>query len=290
MTGVVQLSIIIVTYRSKRDIQACLASVSQAVSGLSTEVLVVDNASGDGTVELAAAMPGVRVLSLPTNSGFGAGINSGLKATTGDYVLWVNPDGRLSGGQLRDVLAWLDAHPDVGVVGGKILDPSGTIQRSARSFPSYGAALGHRYSLLTRWWPNNPWSRRYLRREASFEVPEAVDWVSGAFVLHRRSVSDALHGLDERFFMYCEDVDFCKRAWDAGIQVWFHPGIVMEHAIGGSSRQVNRRMIVERHRSIWRYYLKHFRRFWPKDLVVGAVIGARCAALWAVSWAPRTAE
>lgn len=288
MTNVVELSVIIVTYRSRKDIEACLASVLKATEGVTTEILVVDNASGDGTVELASNVPGVRVLAQARNAGFGAGINAGLSATTGRQVLWVNPDGRLSGGRLRDVLAWLDAHPEVGIVGGKILDPSGAVQRSARSFPSYGAALGHRYSILTRWWPNNPWSRRYLRREATFDVPEPVDWVSGAFVLHRREVSEALRGLDERFFMYCEDVDFCKRAWTAGIQVWFHPGMVMEHAIGGSSRQVNRRMIVERHRSIWRYYLKHFRRFWPKDLVVGGVIAARCAALWLVSWAPRT--
>lgn len=288
MTTGVELSVIIVTYRSRRDIEACLESVRTAVEGLSAEILVVDNASGDGTVEAASAVPGVRVLALKENLGFGAGINAGLRATTGRFVMWVNPDGRLLAGRVREVLDWCEGRPEVGIIGGKVLDPSGAVQRSARAFPSYGAALGHRYSLLTRWWPNNPWSRRYLRREASFEAPEAVDWVSGAFVLHRRDVSDALNGLDERFFMYCEDVDFCKRAWDRGIQVWFHPGIVMEHAIGGSSRQVNRRMIVERHRSIWRYYLKHFRRFWPKDLVVGMVIAARCGGLWVMSWVPRS--
>src|SRR5690606_11460306 len=98
-------------------------------------------------------------------------------------------------------------------------------------------------------------------------------------------VSDALGGLDDRFFMYVEDVDFCKRTWLAGWKVYFHPGMELEHAIGGSSRQVNRPMIVARHRSMWRYYLKHFRRFWPKDVVVWAGIWGRCWWLWlAAGW------
>lgn len=278
------LSVLVVTYKSRKDIEACLQSVTAALDGLASEVVVVDNASGDGTAELAARHPGVRVLALTDNVGFGAGINCGLQATKGRYVLWVNPDGRLIGGSLRQVIAWMDTHPDVGIVGGKILDPDGTVQRSARAFPSYGAALGHRYSLLTKWFPSNPWSRRYLRGEATFGEAEPVDWVSGAFVLHRRAVSDALHGLDEQFFMYVEDVDFCRRAWDAGWKVYFHPGVVMEHEVGGSSRQVNRPMILARHRSMWRYYKKHFRRFWPKDALVWSVIWGRAATLWVSAW------
>lgn len=282
------LSIIIVTYRSREDIGACLVSALEAIRGLAAEIVVVDNASGDGTPAAARAHAGVRVLELPENVGFAAGINRGLAESSGRYVLWMNPDARLVGGSLGDVIAWMDARPDVGVVGGKILDPDGTVQRSARAFPSYGAALGHRYSLLTRWFPRNPFSRQYLRDDASYDIAEPVDWVSGAFLLHRRAVSDALHGLDEQFFMYVEDVDFCLRARHGGWHVFFHPGMVLEHAIGGSSRQVNRRMIVARHRSIWRYYLKHFRRFWPKDAVVGAGIWVRCGGLLAASWWPRS--
>lgn len=277
------LSIIIVTYRSRDDIGGCLASLRDATRDVRAEILVVDNASGDGTAEAARAHDGVRVIELPANVGFGAGINRGLAASSGRYVLWVNPDARLVDGNLAAVVAWMDAHPRAGVAGGKILDPDGSVQRSARTFPSYGAALGHRYSVLTRWFPRNPFSRRYLREGASPDTIATVDWVSGAFLLHRREVSNALQGLDEQFFMYCEDVDFCLRASQAGWQAYFHPGMVLEHAIGGSSRQASRRMIVERHRSIWRYYRKHFRRFWPKDLVVGAGIWGRCGGLLAAS-------
>jgi N-acetylglucosaminyl-diphospho-decaprenol L-rhamnosyltransferase len=239
-------------------------------------------------VEVARAHAGVQVVALPENVGFGAGINRGLAAASGRHVLWVNPDARFAGGSLAAVIAWMDAHPKAGVIGGKILDPDGSIQRSARAFPSYGAALGHRYSLLTRWFPGNPFSRRYLREGASPDAIAPVDWVSGAFLLHRREVSEALRGLDEQFFMYCEDVDFCLRAAQAGWAVYFHPGMVLEHAIGGSSRQASRRMIVERHRSIWRYYRKHFRRFWLKDAVVCAGVWGRCGGLLVASmWARR---
>jgi GT2 family glycosyltransferase len=277
------LSIIIVTYRSRSDIDACLVSMREATRDLRAEILVVDNASGDGTAEAARAHAGVRVIELPQNVGFGAAINRGLAASSGRSILWVNPDARLVGGSLAEVLRWMDAHADAGVIGGKILDPDGTLQRSARAFPSYGAALGHRYSLLTRMFPRNPFSRRYLRKDARHDAVAPVDWVSGAFLLHRRAVSDALGGLDEQFFMYCEDVDFCRRASQGGWTVYFHPEMVLEHAIGGSSRSANRRMIVERHRSIWRYYRKHFRHFLPKDALVAAGVWGRCAALLAAS-------
>ncbi|GMV20225.1 MAG: putative dTDP-rhamnosyltransferase [Acidimicrobiia bacterium] len=280
MAGRPDLSVIIVTFRSRRDIDACLDSVRDALVDVASEIVVVDNASGDGTAEQARTHAGVTVIALDRNTGFGAGINAGLAATSGRYVLWVNPDGRMLGGRVADVLSWMDAHPDAGIIGGKVLDPGGTVQLSARSFPSYDAALGHRYSPLTRWFPNNPWSRRYLRTERAVDAVTRVDWVSGAFLLHRREVSDRLDGLDERFFMYVEDVDFCRRATDAGWTVWYHPGMVMEHAIGGSSRQVNRPMIIERHRSMWRYYQKHFHRFWLKDAVTWLGIWGRCGWLW----------
>jgi GT2 family glycosyltransferase len=279
----VDLSIIIVTYRSREDIGACINSLQDATRDVRAEIIVVDNASGDGTVEAARAHEGVRVVALPENVGFGAGINRGLAEARGRYGLWVNPDARLVDGSLAAVIEWMDAHPQAGVVGGKILDPDGSIQRSARAFPSYGAALGHRYSLLTRWFPGNPFSRRYLREGANPDTIAPVDWVSGAFLMHRREVSDRLCGLDEQFFMYCEDVDFCLRASQAGWTVYFHPGMVLEHAIGGSSRQASRRMIVERHRSIWRYYRKHFRRFWLKDAAVWAGVWGRCSGLLAAS-------
>lgn len=274
------LSVLIVTYRSRGHIADCLASLPPALAGLESEVLVVDNASQDGTIELVGErFPSVRVRALDANVGFAGAINAGLADTTGRYVLWLNPDSRFVSGQVADVLRWMDAHPGVGIVGGRALDPSGTVQRSARSFPSYGAVLGARYSLLTKLLPNNPFSRRFLRTDSTYADIEPVDWVSGAFLLHTRELASRLGGPDAGFFMYFEDVDFCYRAWQAGREVYFHPGMTIEHQIGGSSRAQRARLLVIRHHSLWRWYSKHFPRFWLKDAAVWAGIWIRCAAL-----------
>lgn len=274
------LSVIVVTYNSRAFISECLASLRLALGGVSAEVVVVDNCSSDGTAaSVRADHPWVTVVEADGNRGFAHGINIGLARTTGRYVLWLNPDSRVrpeSAAGLVEWLRWMDATPDVGISGGKVLDPDGTLQRSVRSFPSYGSVMGARYSLLTRLWPGNPFSKKYLRADLTYDAPAPVDWISGACLLHRRTVSDALRGPDEGFFMYFEDVDFCYRAWQAGWQVYFHPAFVVEHHIGGSSEHMPVRMLRERHRSMWRWYTKHFHRFWLKDAVVRAGIWARC--------------
>lgn len=280
------LSIVIVTYNSRAFIDACLTSAREVVTALGAdagEVCVVDNASPDGTAErVRTAHPWVRLIESGRNGGFAHGVNLGLRHTTGRFVLWLNPDSRFlpdAGAGLRDVMTWIDAHPRVGIVGGRLLDPDGSVQRSARTFPAYGAVLGARYSLLTRLWPNNPFSKKFLRSDLSYADEAAVDWVSGACLLHRRAVSDELQGLDEGFFMYFEDVDFCYRATQQGWTVHFHPGFSVEHHIGGSSEFAPVRMLVARHRSMWRWYTKHFRRFWLKDIVIYLGIWTRCGWL-----------
>jgi N-acetylglucosaminyl-diphospho-decaprenol L-rhamnosyltransferase len=289
------LSIVIVTYNSDRFIDVCLHSIRHAMDAgdgfgaTSVDVCVVDNRSTDGTVgTVRAEHPWVRVIESERNGGFAHGVNLGLRHTSGDCVLWLNPDSRVlpgAGQGVRSVLAWLREHPKAGVLGGRILDPDGSVQRSVRTFPSYGSVLGARYSLLTRLWPDNPFSQEFLRTDLSYDQVATVDWVSGACLLHRRAVSDQLHGLDEGYFMYFEDVDFCYRATQAGWTVHFHPGFSVEHHIGGSSEQAPIRMLVARHRSMWRWYTKTFRRFWLKDAFVYAGIWARCgwlvlARLW----------
>jgi hypothetical protein len=282
------VSIIIVTFNSKRHIVRCLASVREAVRGLSAEICVVDNHSSDGTsAEVRARCPEARVIDADDNRGFAHGVNLGLRHTTGRYVLWLNPDSRAVGGNLADVMTWMDAHPDVAICGGRLLDPDGALQRSARTFPSYGAVLGARQSLLTKWFPGNPFSRRYLRADLTYAEIARVDWVSGACLLHRRSVSDALGGLDDGFFMYFEDVDFCYRATRAGSTVYFHPGFTVEHDIGGSSEPVRFRMLVIRHQSLWRWYTTHFKRNAVKDAAVWCGVWIRCVVFMLAALRPR---
>lgn len=283
------LSVIVVTYNSREFISACLDSLESCLTGLTAEVCVVDNQSSDGTAaHVRAAHRSVRVVDSDANLGFAHGIKIGLARTSGRYVLWLNPDSRVrpeSAPGLVEWLRWMDEHQEVGVCGGKVLDPGGTLQRSVRSFPSYGAVFGARYSIFTKMWPENPFSSKYLRSDLLYDAPAQVDWISGACLLHRREVSDALEGPDDGFFMYFEDVDFCYRAWKSGWQVFFHPAFVVEHHIGGSSDHMPVRMLKERHRSMWRWYTKHFQRFWLKDIVIWAGIWTRCGWLMlAGSW------
>lgn len=274
------LSVLIVTHNSRDHVVRCLTSLSPVLERLASEVVVVDNGSSDRTVQLVQqAFPSVRVVALGENRGFAAGINRGLAVTSGKYVMWLNPDAAYLGGRLEDVLEWMAAHPRVGIVGGRVVDPDGSVQRSARTFPSYGAVLGARHALLTKLWPGNRFSRDFLRSNASDAAIEPVDWISGAFVIHTREIAERLGGLDEGFFMYFEDVDFCYRAWRAGSRVYVHPGATVEHDVAGGSSRAPIARLVARHRSLWRWYAKHFRRFWIKDALVWTGIWIRCGAL-----------
>jgi GT2 family glycosyltransferase len=252
------LSIVIVTYNSAPHVEACLSSLEPAMAGLAAEVILVDNASSDGTADLVRRrFPHVRVMAETVNHGFAGGVNAGLAIATGRYVAWINPDSQVVDGRFADVVAWLDAHPGVGIAGLRLVDTEGNTEPSDRGFPGFHSALGHRYSPLTRLWPGNPFSRRYLRTDTERDGVAAADWVSGAALVHRRSLAMDLGGLDEGFFMYCEDVDFCYRASKQGSGVRYLPFVTLRHEIGGSSRAVKPAMIRARHESLWRYYRKH---------------------------------
>lgn len=277
-----ELSIIIVNYNAAPFLSRCVESIEAFIAGAPHEVCLVDNASTDGSLTLVRnRFPRVRLIANDRNLGFAAAINQGLRATHGRYVLWLNPDSELLDGGLPELVRYLDRNTAVGIVGPQILDWDGAVQLSCRSFPSYGTALFHRHSLLTRWFPANRYSRRYLHTGWDHGQVREVDWVSGACLLHRRQLVREIGPADERFFMYCEDVDFCLRARRRNWAVHYHPGARVRHCIGGSSRLAATRTSIERHRSMWRYYAKHFGRSPVKDAVVGAAIWGRCG--WALA-------
>src|SRR6266446_3817932 len=239
------LSVIIVSFNSAGFIERCLASVDTCLRGVMHEICVVDNASSDQSLELARrAAPEAKMIVSRENLGFAAGVNRGIAATTGRYVLWLNPDAELLDGGAGELIEYCDRHPGVGILGPQLVDPSGRVQLSCRSFPSYRTALFHRYSLLTRTFPNNPGSRDYLMSDWDHRTVREVDW--------------------------------CLRARQAGRSVRYHPGMRVLHHIGGSGGPAMPRMVVARHRSVWRYYAKHFRRHPLKDAVVAAAVWARC--------------
>lgn len=271
------VSVVIVTYNSKRHIGPCLTSLREHVTGVPFEAIVVDNASTDGTAEFVRREhPWARVIARGANDGLSAGVNDGVAASQGRHVLALNPDTRIDHDAIAPLAAFLDAHPDAGVVAPRLLDADGTLQLSCRAFPGYRTALFGRYALLTKLLPGNRYSRDYLMTDFDHGSERDVDWVSGAAMMFRRAVFDRLGGWDAGFFLFNEDVDFCRRVHDAGLRVVYEPAVSVYHEIGVSKR-APARIVIERHKSMWRYYRKHLRRNAALGVVTAGGIGARCA-------------
>jgi N-acetylglucosaminyl-diphospho-decaprenol L-rhamnosyltransferase len=273
------ISIVIVNYNAAAFLKRAIDSIEHHLKNIPHEICIVDNASTDESSELWPKFPNVRVICNEKNLGFATAVNQGLKVSSGSFILWLNPDTQLLDDGLEEILRYMKDHPEVGIIGPRILNDDGSIQLSCRSFPSYQAGLFNRYSLLTRWFPNNSFSRKYLKSDWDHNAITDVDWVSGACLLQRRELLERPGLLDENFFMYCEDVDYCLRAKQQGWKVQFHPGASVMHQIAASSKQLPNKTILERHKSIWHYYRKHFKRNIAKDLAIGAGIASRCAIL-----------
>jgi GT2 family glycosyltransferase len=221
---------VVVSYNSRDRLEACVEGLAGRAG---IEVVVVDNASPDGSLEAVADLP-VTGLQLDRNGGFAHGCNAGWRAGSGDYVLFLNPDATIPETDLRRLAAVLDADPRVAAIGPRILHSTGELDFSQRRFPrlrsTYAQAL-----FLHRLFPRALWADETVRREEDYERPGPAEWVSGACVLVRRSALEELGGMDEGFFLYCEDTDLCKRLWDAGHEVRFEPGATAVHEGGASA-------------------------------------------------------
>ncbi len=279
----VDVSVVIVGYNSRDDLPVALDSLREHTAGVSYDVTVVDNASRDGTAQLIEReYPWVRLIARGANIGLSGAGNEGAAASGGEFIVALNPDVRFDHDVLGPLAAYLRAHPDAGVVAPKLLNPDGTLQLSCRAFPGYSTALFNRYSLLTRLLPGNRFSRRYLMAGFDHASRRDVDWVSGAAMMFPRALFERLGGWDAGVFMFNEDVDFCRRVHDAGFRVVYMPEVWLYHEIGVSKR-APARMIIARHRSMWRYYRKHLSRNLALDGVTATGIAARCALLLASS-------
>ncbi len=274
------LAVVVVTYNSVADIPACVSSVLEQVEV--DELVVVDNASRDGTagwlLERSAGEDRLKVLLNDRNRGFSAACNRGAGMVRAGVLLFLNPDSVLLPKSANCLLDAFENDPKTGIFGLKVFDWDGvTVQLSCRAFPSHGTVFFHRYSLLTRLFPGNPWSRRYLSTAFTHKTAERFDWVSGCAMGVRRNVFQELGGFDEDYFLFSEDVDLCKRAWQHGFEVRYLPSARVRHRIGGSSLSAPAKVIIERHRSMWLYYRKHLRGSLFLDAGTWLGIYARCA-------------
>ncbi len=276
----VDVTVSIVNWNTRDELRECLESVL-GQERVSLEVIVVDNASSDGSAEMVRREFAGRVTLIANaeNRGFGAAHNQAIAASHGRYVLLLNPDCRILGTDvLARMTAYMDGHTDIGILGPKVLYPNGGIQFSARRFPTMLAA-SFRHTPLGRLFPKNRFVRRYLMTDFDHSHTADVDWLSGAALMIRRETFEQIGLLDERFFIYVEDMDWCRRAHDAGWRVVYHPEVAVSHRIGAASDQKVEPMIHEHRKSMFRYFLKYNAKS-PKVLLTPLV----ALGLWLMAY------
>jgi len=244
-----QVAAVIVNYNAGESLTGCIASI--AADGVE-EIVVVDNASVDGSAERAAdSFPDVLVVRPGRNLGYGAGANRGAAETSAPYILVCNPDLVVVPGAVRCLVEVLEKNGDVGLAGPMMRELSGVVYPSGREFPSLTDAVGHAFLGLV--WGGNPWTRRYRHLGSEQHRARDADWVSGAFFVVRRLAFESVGGFDERYFMYLEDVDLCWRLHRAGWRVRYEPDAEVVHEQGRSASRHPYSMLLAHHVSMWRF-------------------------------------
>jgi N-acetylglucosaminyl-diphospho-decaprenol L-rhamnosyltransferase len=223
------VDVVVVSYNSRNELRECV----EPLVGLDgVQVIVVDNASNDRSLEAVADLP-VERIALERNGGFGHGCNAGWHAGRGRHVLFLNPDARIDGDSLERLVGELE-ETNAGAAAPRITHTDGSLDYSQRRFPrlrsTYARAL-----FLHRLFPTAPWTDELVRDPATYAESGSPDWVSGACILVRRSVLEKLGGFDEGFFMYCEDIDLGRRIWDAGYELRYEPSATVVHEGGASA-------------------------------------------------------
>jgi hypothetical protein len=249
------LSIIIVSWNVRELLQNCLCSVL-AETNLALQVIVVDSASTDGSPEMIAEQfPQVQLVLCQENVGFPGGNNLGLERANGRYVLLLNPDTIVHDDALSKMVSFLEQNPQVGVVGPQLLNEDGSVQSSRRRFPTLRTAFFESTWLQ----PYAPQAvlDDYFVRDVGDGEPAVVEWVMGACLMTRQEVVIQVGGLDEAYFMYSEELDYCRRIHEAGWQVVYYPQARVTHLSGKSSEQA----VTQRHINFNRAKLRYFRKY-----------------------------
>ena len=255
------LSVIIVNWNVRDLLRECLRSIEAGKGGLSLEIIVVDSASSDDSVAMVRSeFPSVHLIACTENVGFPRGNNLGLQEARGDYLLLLNPDTVIVDDALAVLVSYLQVNPDVGVVGPQLLNPDGSVQSSRRRFPT--AATGFFEST----WLEGL-APGILRRYYALDLPDAatadVDWLTGACIMVPRSTYEAVGGMDEGYFMYSEELDWCRRIKESGRRVVYYPAAQVIHHVGKSSEQA----VTARHINFNQAKLRYFRKYHGRFMV-----------------------
>jgi GT2 family glycosyltransferase len=279
--SVPKVSAVLVNYNAGDELRKALESIANE-AGTNWEAVVVDNASSDGSVDVVEPFaPAARAIRNTRNVGFATAVNQGIAASTSPLLLIMNPDCRLTPGAIARLAAVLERHARCAIAGPRILNPDGSVQGSARGDPDMMTGLFGRTALLQRLMPSLSVARRNVVPAAANGGSSdgvVVDWLSGACMLARRSALEAVGGFDERYFLYWEDADLCRRLRARGYDVRYVPEATAIHRVGHSSRTARAASVRAFHDSAYRYYATHVApgALNPKRLIARGVLAARC--------------
>lgn len=282
------VSIVILNYNSGAYLAQCLDALGKGLTGLAVEILVLDNRSTDGSFQAARARHQevggrwpfeLTFLEHPANFGFARGSNVGLRLGKGRYLLLLNPDCIVRPKAIRTLVEFMDAHPKVGICGPKVLLPDGRLDAPCRRSVKTPALYFYKVLGLSRLFSHSRRFGQYYLTYLDEDKVADVGAVIGGCLVIRREAMEEIGLLDERFFMYCEDEDWCFRAKQAGWRVVYNPGATVVHYKGASARKRPLRMTFEWHKAIWQFHRKNLAGRYPGiiNLVVYAGIGVSLA-------------
>lgn len=284
----VELSVIVVSYNTRELLARCLQSLAPASPQVAPEIIVVDNASRDGSAEmLVRESPRVTFIANTTNLGFARAVNQGIRASRGAFLALVNSDAEASAGSLDALVAFLKNRPAVGAVGPQILLPDGRRSNSCFRFPNLIRPYLN-FEVL-RGVCGDYFSLAYPAASPVLVNGGAVDWLSGACLMLRRKALDQVGLLDERFFMYFEDTDLCRRLRRGGWVVWYLPAVRVVHQVGQSSGRDRERLRLELRRSCLHYFRTHHPGpvAWAvRGLVAGGAVARLALGRWPLRRSP----
>lgn len=265
------IDIIIVNYNSTDHTLRSLKTIFGLDKRLPVNVFVEDNGSKDRPERIRSEYPQTILTINRKNLGFAKAVNRAFLKGRAPYVLLLNPDTMITNAFFGPILNYMSNNPQVAVVGPKVLNEDGTVQGSARTFPTLLTGLFGRRSLFSQLFPNNRFTRgNIVNVSRNGKTVKEVDWVSGACILIRRKAIEDVGGMDERFFMYWEDADLCRRMWRKGWKVVYFPSSTIVHFVGASSNTLPIRSTIEFHKSSYRLYKKYTK--WPFLRATAAVM------------------
>lgn len=280
---IVILTVIIVSYNVKYYLRQCLHSVNRAGRNLKMEVIVVDNASTDGTKDdIESDFPGVQLIWNKSNRGFAKACNQGLQNAGGTYILFLNPDTIVKEDSFEKCIRFFESHPDTGVLGVKMIDEYGRfLKESKRGFPDPPTAL-MKLTGLSHLFPHSAVFARYYLGHLDENQTHEIDVIAGAFMMIRKETLLVTGGFDEAFFMYGEDIDLSYRIQKQGYKNYYYPEVIITHFKGKSTPQKNLRHTYVFYNAMHIFVQKHYGKKWGgcyKFIIMPAIWGRAGIAL-----------